>query len=139
IDRRYSGAIGEIQGLGQQQINDYLAMTEGLGEASRERIYRDSQADHNSVGSALAGTGLYNSTVLGTLQMQVQRNRNEAIGQLDEGLRRERAQALMELTNRVLDRHTMLTQGQLGAMSDMAGRMLQADAQMRGQQGTNAS
>lgn len=138
IDRRYTGAMAELQGMDSKLISDYLGMMKGMGDASRERIYRDSTADRNSAGSQLAGTGLYNSTVLGSLQQSVNRNRNEAIGSLDENLRREKAQYLTELTGKALDRRTQLTQGQLGSMGQAAGSLLQSDASMRGQKGTNS-
>jgi hypothetical protein len=138
LDRRYTGAMAELQGEDTKLIEQYLAMMQGMGDASRERIYRDSVADRNSVGSGLAGTGLYNSTVLGSLQQSVNRNRNEAIGQLDEGLRREKAQHLTELTGRALDRRTQMMQGQLGSLGTAAGSLLQSDASMRGQKGTNS-
>lgn len=60
---------------------------EGQGEASRNRIYRDFGNERNSVGSQLAGTGLYNSTVSANLRQGVDRNQAEALGGLDEKLR----------------------------------------------------
>jgi hypothetical protein len=138
VDTQYSAAMAELQGMDDKLVKDYLDMMEGMGEASRARIYRDSKADFGSTGSQLAGTGLYNSTVLGSLQQAVNRNRNEAVGDLDEGLRRERAQYLTELTGKALDRRTAMTQGRLGTMGTAAGSLLSADASMRGQKGTNS-
>lgn len=138
IDQQYSQATAELQGMDDKLVKDYLEMMQGMGDASRERIYRDSKADFGSVGSQLAGTGLYNTTVLGSLQQGVNRNRNEAVGQLDENLRRERAQYLTDLTGKALDRRTAMTQGRLGTMGQGAGQLLSADASIRGQKGTNS-
>jgi hypothetical protein len=139
VDQRYQGSIAEMWGLSQQQAADYLKNMEGMGEASRQRIYRDSTAGRNSVGSELASTGLYNTSVLGTMQMQVDRNRNEALGQLDEGLRKERAEYLNQITSQALDRRLSMSQQHMGSLSDFAGQRLNADVNMRGQMGTDAS
>jgi hypothetical protein len=138
VDDRYQQSIQEMWGLSQQQAADYLKNMEGMGDAARQRIYRDATAGRNSVGSELATTGLYNTSVLGTLQMQVDRNRNEALGQLDEGLRRERAEYLNQITAQALDRRQAMSQQHMGALSDYAGQRLSSDVAMRGQLGTDA-
>jgi hypothetical protein len=139
IDGRYNSAMGDIQSAGDRQISDYLAMMEGMGDASRERIYRDATADRNSVGARLGATGLYNSTVLGSLQQGVNRNRNEAIGQLDEGLRREKSEYLTQLTSQALDRRQAMMSSQLGTLGNFASQRLSTDASLRGQERDTSS
>ncbi|MEM7812722.1 MAG: hypothetical protein AAF532_14700, partial [Planctomycetota bacterium] len=74
-------------------LNDSFDRLQGkvseLGTYDRNRINRDAQARSNSIGAQLAGTGLYNSTVLPTLRQGVERDRLEAVGQLDESLRNQ--------------------------------------------------
>lgn len=132
IDGRYGQAMAGMDAASNQQMQAYLASTEGMGDASRDRIYRDSSAARNSVGSQLAGTGLYNSTVMGSMQAGVDRDRNEALGALDEQLRRERSTTLNEITTRALDRQMQLSQGQLGSLGSMASQQAQMDMALRG-------
>ncbi|MEO1615067.1 MAG: hypothetical protein AAFV88_04405 [Planctomycetota bacterium] len=80
-------------------LNDSFAELENkvsqLGSYDRNRIDRDAQSRSNSVGAQLAGTGLYNSTVLPTLRQGVERDRLEAQGQLDESLRNQNISTLL--------------------------------------------
>jgi len=132
IDGRYGQAMAGMDAAANQQMQAYLASTDGMGDASRDRIYRDSTAARNSVGSQLSGTGLYNSTVMGSMQSGVDRDRNEALGALDEQLRRERSTALNEITTRALDRQMQLSQGQLSSLGSFASQQAQMDMSLRG-------
>lgn len=138
IDSGYRDAMGDIDGRGDGQITGVLDSLKGDGDGARDRIYRDARADRNSVGSQLAGTGLYNTSVLGTLQMHTNRNRNEALGQLDDNLRREKAGYLADLTSKAMDRRMQLMQGMLGQQGASAGQLLSLNASMRGAAGTSA-
>lgn len=132
IDNRYGQAMAGMDAAANQQMQAYLASTNGMGDASRDRIYRDATAARNSVGSQLAGTGLYNSTVMGSMQSGVDRDRNEALASLDEQLRRERSNTLNEITTRALDRQMQLSQGQLSSLGSMASQQAQMDMALRG-------
>ena len=131
-DNRYTAALGDLDARSQAQISQYDAGMQGVGDASRARIYRDSTAERNSVGSGLAATGLYNSTVLSTLQQGVNRNRNEALGTLDEGLRRERTQYLADITNRALDRRSSMLGNQATSVANADLSRLQAATSLGG-------
>lgn len=132
IDNRYGQAMAGMDAAANQQMQAYLAATNGMGDASRDRIYRDANAARNSVGAQLAGTGLYNSTVMGSMQSGVDRDRNEALASLDEQLRRERSNTLNEITTRALDRQMQLSQGQLSSLGSMASQQAQMDMALRG-------
>lgn len=73
---------------------EQLALLQGIGDAQAARINRDFAAQAGSVGSQLAGTGLYNSTVQGNMQQGVERNRQEAMGALQEQLAQQQLAAL---------------------------------------------
>lgn len=132
IDQRFSQAMSGLKDGARQQVADYLSAVDGMGEDSRQRIYRDATAARNSVGSQLAGTGLYNSTVMGSMQAGVDRDRNEALGALDEQLRRERANTLNDITAQALNRQAQFSQGQLGMLGEMASQQAQMDMALRG-------
>lgn len=84
-----------IAGLNSGYAN-ILSQMSTLGQADRARINRDAVARSNSVGAQLAGTGLYNSTVLPTLRQGVERDRLEAQGALDQSLREQSIGALLQ-------------------------------------------
>lgn len=71
-----------------------LSLLQGIGNAQRDRINRDFSAQAGGVGAALAGTGLYNTTVQGNMAQGVERNRQEALGQLSEMLSQQQLGAL---------------------------------------------
>lgn len=71
-----------------------LALLQGIGDAQRDRINRDFAAQAGGVGAALAGTGLYNTTVQGNMAQGVERNRQEALNQLSESLAQQQLGAL---------------------------------------------
>jgi|DEB0MinimDraft_10_1074344.scaffolds.fasta_scaffold50692_2 hypothetical protein len=73
---------------------EQLALLQGIGDAQAARINRDFAARAGSVGSQLAGTGLYNTTVQGNMQQGVERNRQEAMGALQEQLAQQQLAAL---------------------------------------------
>lgn len=99
-----AGSLGsQLSGLTDTRRNQYtgfmdqaVAQQQGMGEADRARIYRDSLASRNSVGNSLANSGLYNTTVKQNMEQGVDRNRGEALGQLDEGLRQQLLQLLLQ-------------------------------------------
>lgn len=108
-DRQFdyaSSRVGELQELlaslsGQRgsklsSIYDQAGASQStLGDADRTRIYRDFAASRNSVGNSLAGSGLYNSTVKQNMEQAVDRNRAEALGSLDESLRRQMIELML--------------------------------------------
>jgi len=71
-----------------------LSLLQGIGNAQRDRINRDFASQAGGVGAALAGTGLYNTTVQGNMAQGVERNRQEALGQLSEMLSQQQLGAL---------------------------------------------
>ena len=71
-----------------------LALLQGIGDAQRDRINRDFAAQAGGVGAALAGTGLYNTTVQGNMAQGVERNRQEALNQLSDSLTQQQLAAL---------------------------------------------
>ena len=73
---------------------DQLALLQGIGDAQAARINRDFAAAAGSVGANLAGTGLYNTTVQGNMQSGVERDRQEAMGALQEQLAQQQLAAL---------------------------------------------
>ena len=86
-DRRRSDYLGVMD----QAVSD----TKELGTAQRARIMRDALAARNSVGGQLAGNGLYNTTVQENMKQGVDRNREEAIGGLEESLRQQLLDVMM--------------------------------------------
>ena len=93
-----SGNVAAVTGQRQAAIErDYaqlLGMLAQQGGYERGRIGRDFNSQAGSVGAALAGTGLYNSTIQDNMRQGVERNRAEALLGLEESLRGQRAEAL---------------------------------------------
>lgn len=100
---------------------DQLALMNRLGGAERDRINRDFTNQANSIGSQLAGTGLYNSTVAGNMAQGVERNRSEALNQLQEMLIAQQLGGLQNLAQGV----SAAQQNQMGNQTDI-GQMLSA-------------
>ena len=94
----FQGKLGELADNRTSGLTDnyagQLALLQGIGNAQRDRINRDFAAQAGGVGAALAGTGLYNTTVQGNMAQGVERNRQEALGQLSESLAQQQLGAL---------------------------------------------
>lgn len=89
-----AGTAGRRESGIADNYADQLALLQGIGNAQAARINRDFAAAAGSVGSNLAGTGLYNTTVQGNMQQGVERNRQEAMGALQEQLAQQQLAAL---------------------------------------------
>ena len=107
-DKYFGQAVSSATGYGDQLAGtagrresgiadnyaEQLALLQGIGNAQAARINRDFAAAAGSVGSNLAGTGLYNTTVQGNMQQGVERNRQEAMGALQDQLAQQQLAAL---------------------------------------------
>ena len=134
-DQQFAGGIGagnnlagRMQQLAGTQVSDLrgnyaqqLALLNQLGGSERSRINRDFNAQANSVGSQLAGTGLYNSTVAGNMAQGVERNRSESLNQLQEMLMAQQLGGLQNLAQGV----SSAQQNQMANQTDI-GNMLSA-------------
>lgn len=92
VDDRFNDRVSSLN----QGYDTTLAQLRQLGGYDRARINREAESRSNSVGAQLAGTGLYNSTVMPTLRQGVERDRLEAQGQLDESLRQQSIATLLQ-------------------------------------------
>jgi len=94
----YQGQLSQLAEKRTSNLSDnyagQLSLLQGIGNAQRDRINRDFSAQAGGVGAALAGTGLYNTTVQGNMAQGVERNRQEALGQLSEMLSQQQLGAL---------------------------------------------
>lgn len=116
-------AASAIAQMGQNQVaglqsnyGQQLAQMQQMGGYERGRINRDFDNQANSVGAALAGTGLYNSTVQGNMTQGVNRNRGEAMGQLEANLMNQQLGATQNLGNQV----SVAQDSQMGYQSQLA-------------------
>lgn len=92
VDQQFNEGIAAATGLRSSQSADYdkaLQQQQQLGVYGRQNINRDMDAAANSVGSRLAGTGLYNSTMQQTMRNGVERERQTALLGHEESLRRD--------------------------------------------------
>lgn len=123
----------QLQGLTDQRVGDMrqnhglqLSHMQQMGGYQGDRINRNYDAQAGSVGAALAGTGLYNSTVQGNMRQGVERNRQESLGQLDASLRDQQLQSLMAYTSGASNAQGENIGAQAGlgkVISDMYARM----------------
>lgn len=121
------GGYGQMRQSAGGMFDDAMSRIAQLGDYSRGRINRDFNAQRGTAGQALANTGLYNTTVRENLRQGVERNRAEALGQLDESLRKQQIDTLMQRIQSMLgiDQQALGSQQQvglqgLGFLADMA-------------------
>ena len=91
IDDQYDKSIVQANHLGTalgQGYDSALGLQALQGLYARSQINRDFDAQRNSVGSQLAGTGLYNSTVMGNMKQGVERERQASLLANEESVRK---------------------------------------------------
>lgn len=90
VDQGLGGREANI-GAGFQQLQQtLLGQLQGFGEAERSRIDREFEAAGNTAQARLAARGLGGSTLSANLAQGTERNRQEAIGQLNDRLTAQR-------------------------------------------------
>ncbi len=115
-----SGALGQsyanARNTADSGFSGILSQLAGMGEYDRTRINRSANAQAGSVGQGLMNSGLYNTTMRQNLAQGVERNRNEALGQLDESLRRQSMDVFMQRLSALLglDQQAIASQQQVG-------------------------
>jgi hypothetical protein len=126
LDRILAQSDQRQSSLAQQFATARQSLT-GLGDADRARINRDAQSRRGTVGAELAGTGLYNSTILSSLRQGVDRDRMEAIGDVDESVRKQTIDFDVNQIN-AIDRASGEHLGYMGNLGGSIGQMYAAMA-----------
>jgi len=104
----YANMGQQINSGFQGRYDKGMGLLEGLGDTERKRINRSYDNQVGSIGANLTNRGLNNSTIAGSMQNAVNRNREESQGMLSEQLRREQ-----------LGAHTNLSGDQMSAMQNL--------------------
>lgn len=129
-DRQFGNAYSQAGSLGGNIGNLYsqarnnlgslfsgvFSGLQGLGENDRARINRSFNAQRGAVGQGTANNGLYNTTVRQNMQQGVERNRAEALGQLDDSVRQQNLAVLLQQLQALsgLDQANIGAQQQIG-------------------------
>ena len=135
----FQGAQAERAGRYDARTQQGLNMYDQMGQASMDRINRqfDEQIER-TVGQMeqnLVSRGLDNTTIRGQIdraRSDIERNRQEAIGQVESQVRQQKAGAFERFTSQGMSAQDAMQAAGLSAGAQMTGQQLAAQQQLRG-------
>ena len=108
LTNAYNQMGNQINSGYQDRYDKGMELLDGLGQAERDRINRSYDNQVGSIGTNLSNRGLNNTTIAGSMQNAINRNRNESQAALSEQLRREQFGA-----------HSQMSYDQLAALQNI--------------------